>query len=176
MDNQKTHLPNNIKFVPQGELLLTNDSNSFQDLFMSDEYRNYSANRLQEQLLSTAKVTDYSNIIITKEEQDKHLTDRMDNTNKLLEDSNQKISELQLNLEESYAQLLQANDKIDTQTSVIEGLKTDLKIETFKREAVESKLSGKDWKVAFIGFACAIIVLAIEHWRFVLNLILSLFE
>lgn len=175
MENQNTPLPNNIKIVPQGESILNHDFTKAKEIFMSDEFQNYSANRMQEQLNNLVKVPDYSNILLTKEEQDKHLTERMDNTNKLLEESNLKISELQLNLEESYAQLRQANDKIAIQTSVIEDLNTGLKIESLKREAAENKLSGKDWKIAFVGLSCTIIALAIEHWRFVLNLMTSLF-
>lgn len=173
MKDQMESLPNYIKFVQQGESVF--DSTKVKSIFETEEFQNYSSNRMQEQLGDLVKVPDFTNLINTKAEQDKHLTDRMDNTNKLLEQSNQIISELQLKLEESCIQLHQANDKIAIQTSLIESLKTDLKIESLKSEAAEGKLSSKDWKVTFVGLACAVIVLGIEHWRFVLNLISSLF-
>lgn len=172
MEELKSSLLSDIKIIPQGETILKSKT---KDIFMSEEFQNYSANRMQEQLAGLVKIPDFSNILITKEEQDKHLTDRIDNTNQLLEESNRKISELQSELEKSYIQLQQANDKIAIQTSSIDDLKTSLKIESLKKEAAEGKLSGKDWKVAFVGLVCTIVALGVEHWRTVLNFILSLF-
>ena len=171
MKEQKVPLPNNVNIIPQGESIIIHDKT-----IMSDEFKNYSAKRMQDNMVNLVKVPNYANMIKTKAEQDKHLTDRMDNTNKLLEESNLKISELQSKLEESYEQLRQSNDKIAIQTSLIEGLKTDLKIESLKREAAEGKLSGRDWKTAFVGLACTVIALGIEHWSTVLDFILSLFS
>lgn len=172
MEELKSSLLSDIKIIPQGETILKSKT---KDIFMSEEFKNYSANRMQKQLASLVKVPDYSNVFISKEEQDKHLTDRMDSTNQLLKESNQRIFELQSELEKSYVQLQQANNKIAIQTSAIEDLNAGLKIETLKREAAEGKLSGKDWKTAFVGLACTLIALGIEHWRTVLNFILSLF-
>lgn len=175
MEELKSSLLNDIKIIPQGELILNQDFSKAKSILMSEEFQNYSSNLMQEQLSNMIKVPDYSNLFKTREEMDKHLTDRMDNTNQLLKESNQRISELQSELEKSYEQLQQANDKMAIQTSSIKNLEDNLKIESLKREAAEGKLSGKDWKTAFVGLACTLIVLGIEHWRTVLNFILSLF-
>ena len=173
MKDQKAPLPNNINIIPQGESIIIHDKTK--DFIMSDEFKSYSANRMQDHLASLVKIPNYPNMVKTKAEQDKHLTDRMDNTNKLLEESNQKISDLQLKLEESYEQLGQANDKIAIQTSSIESLKSDLKTESLKREVAEGKLSGKDWKTAFIALSTGVVILGIEHLRAIYEFILSLF-
>jgi len=172
MEELKSSLLSDIKIIPQGESILKSKT---KDIFMSEEFQNYSANHMQEQLASLVKVPDYSNAFISKEKQDKHLTDRMDSTNQLLKESNQRISELQSELEKSYVQLQQANDKISIQTSSIKDLEDNLKTESLKRELVENKLTGKDWKTAFIALATGVIVLGIEHWNTIINFILSLF-
>lgn len=173
MKDQKMPLPNNVNIIPQGESIIIHDKTK--DFILSDEFKNYSANRMQDNMASLVKVPNYPNMLKTKAEQDKHLTDRMDNTNKLLEESNQKISELQSKLEESYAQLQEANNKIESQTSVIEKLRMNLEIASLKYEIAEGKLSGKDWKSAFIALLTGVVILGIEHWNAIYNFILSLF-
>lgn len=173
MNDQKVPLPNNINIIPQGESIIIHDKTK--EFIMSDEFKNYSANRINDNMTSLVKIPNYPNLLKTKAEQDKHLTDRMDNTNKLLEDSNRKISELQLSLEESYTQLQEANNKIESQTSVIEKLRMDLEIASLKSEIAEGKLSGKDWKSAFIALLTGVVILGVEHWNAIYNFILSLF-
>lgn len=125
---------------------------SLSNLTMSDNY-----------IKKLTPIPDYAKILKTPEDRDRHLTDRLDNTNRLLEESNHRITELQSQLDNTYIQLRQANDKVSSQTLYIKELKSDLREESLKKELAESKVSAKDWKVAFIALLSALIMLGVEH-------------
>lgn len=78
-------------------------------------------------------------------------------------------------MSDSKIQLKQANDKISSQNLYIKELKADLKEEIENRTLAENKLNSKDWKTAIIALMFSLIVLGIEHWKDIINLISSLF-
>lgn len=81
---------------------------------------------------------------------------------------------MQNQLNDSKIQLKQANDKISSQNLYIKELKADLKEEIENRALAENKLNSKDWKTAIIALMFSLIVLGIEHWKDIINLISSL--
>lgn len=108
------------------------------------------------------KKPDYSKYVKTPEERDKHLTERMDKSNDILQEQNTKIDELQSKLDKSNIELKQLNDKTASQTLYIKELEANLRDESLQRNLAESKLSAKDWKVAFLSFVLGIIATVIS--------------
>ena len=102
------------------------------------------------------------------------MLEQQEKTNKLIEQANNQISKLQNQLSDSKIQLKQANDKISSQNLYIKELKADLKEEIENRALAENKLNSKDWKTAIIALIFSFVVLGVEHWKDIVNFILSL--
>lgn len=138
-------------------------------MFNSQEYQNYAAYQVQEQIRQNLGLD--KNMQFPKNQ----MVKEQERTNELISQANDQILKLQNQLNDSKIQLKQANDKISSQNLYIKELKADLKEEIKNRALVENKLNSKDWKTALIALMFSLIVLGIEHCKDIINFISSLF-
>lgn len=152
------------------ESILTNDQiQSMAKMFNSPKYKNYATYQIQEQIRQNLGLD--KNMQFPKNQ----MVKEQERTNELISQANSQILKLQNQLNDSKMQLKQANDKISSQNLYIKELKADLKEEIENRALAENKLNSKDWKTALIALMFSLIVLGIEHWKDIINFILSLF-
>lgn len=117
----------------------------FTELMQTPEMVNYTANKMQEQMMDN----------LTKLFLNIPFRSHNEKMEALLEEQLKQYKttnkELQKQLEEAQLQLKQLNDKEASQNLYIKELKTDLQTESLKRELVENKLSSRDWKITLIA-------------------------
>lgn len=104
--------------------------------------------------------------VIPFEERVKPITDRQDKEIKIL---NEQIDVYKFENQSLRLQLEKVNSRLKEEGD-------RLKEETAKREEAESKLTLKDWKVALIALGSALLVFAIEHYKDIYDLIISLID
>lgn len=164
-------MDNNFDFSKMTKVSILTDEQmqSMTKTFNSQEYQNYAAYQIQEQIRQSLGLD--KNMQFPKNQ----MVEEQERTNKLISQANDQILKLQNQLDDSKIQLKQANDKISSQNLYIKELKADLKEEIENRALAENKLNSKDWKTALIALMFSLIVLGIEHWKDIINFILSLF-
>lgn len=95
--------------------------------------------------------------IMSNEEYQKPITEKIGLTNEILEIQNEKLEDFQKQLNKFNFELKQANDKLSSQNLYIKELKAELKEEIKKRKLFEDKISKKDKILSIISLISAII-------------------
>lgn len=130
----------------------------FTELMQTPEMINYTAKKAEEQIFGNLSelLTD-----IPFRNPNEKMESLLEEQLKQYETANK---DLHKQIEEAQLQLKQLNDKETSQNLYIKELKSDLQVESLKRELAENKLSSKDWKVALIAGAIGLITGLICAW------------
>ncbi|MCF2643060.1 hypothetical protein I6E50_11655 [Roseburia hominis] len=148
-------MDNNQNLIPLQNI---SDKNKIQEVFLNPQTQNYITNQAQQN--SMKKLSTPQNDIPLKNPMEK--TETL--LEQQLEEEKNRNIELQEQLNESYIQLKQLNDKESSQNMYIKELKADLKEESLKRELAETKISVKDYKIALLSGVIGLITGLICAW------------
>lgn len=130
----------------------------FTELMQTPEMMNYTANKAEEQIFENLSEP---LIDVPFRNPNEKMESLLEEQLKHYETANK---DLHKQLEEAQLQLKQLNDKESSQNLYIKELKSDLQMESLKRELAENKLSSKDWKVALVAGVIGLITGLICAW------------
>lgn len=145
MDNHNQHLPDGL--IPVEPLISEENFEKFKEYINSPEYKNYSANQIQQQMMNSIK-SDLGNIS-SPEERLKFLTDKIDSIQSELTIQTEALQSSRYENMKLNAQISVLNKTIDSNEEKLDELRnTNAKLESVNATLKES--NKHYWRNTFI--------------------------